>query len=149
MRLLIQRVTEAKVVVDTDVTGAIGPGLLVFLGIHQKDTQADIPWLIRKLVGLRIFSDSEGKMNRSVQETEGSILLVSQFTLYGNCRNGQRPSFTESASGPQARALYDHFVRALKQAHDKVETGRFAASMSVSLVNDGPVTLMLDGKGSY
>lgn len=144
MRLLIQRVKEARVTVDEEVTGQIGPGLLVFLGIHRENDGSEISWLIQKLIHLRVFPDASGKMNRSVEESGGEILVVSQFTLYGNCRNGRRPDYLASASGEQARALYNRFVADLRLAFPRVETGRFAASMDVSLVNDGPVTLIID-----
>ncbi len=148
MRILIQRVKEAKVMVGDEVTGQIGPGLLVFLGIHRADTEADIPWLVQKLIGLRIFNDDAGKFNKNVQDVDGGILVVSQFTLYGNCKNGRRPDFIQSANGEDAQTLYDAFVRSVRETYGSCETGRFAAAMEVSLVNDGPVTLMIDGKAS-
>ncbi len=146
MRLVIQRVLEARVTVDHRVTGQIGPGLLVLLGIHNDDTEADIPWLVEKLIHLRIFTDAHGKMNRSVLETEGGVLVVSQFTLYGNCRNGRRPDFMSAAPPERAIPLYEAFVEALRCQVSSVETGEFGAKMAVSLVNDGPVTLIIDSK---
>ncbi len=148
MRLLIQRVKEAKVVVDGAITGEIGPGLLVFLGVHRDDTDEEIPWILKKMLDLRIFVDERGKMNKSVKDINGEILVVSQFTLYGNCRNGRRPDFMESAPAEKAKELYESFIIATKKAHGQCATGRFAAKMEVSLVNDGPVTLIVDSKKS-
>lgn len=144
MRLLIQRVKEAKVTVDQEVVGSIDKGLLVFFAVHKEDSAKRIPWLAEKLVSLRIFSDSEDKMNLSVRDVGGEILIVSQFTLYGDCRKGRRPSFDHSAKGPHAKELYQAFVEEVKNRRIQVQTGRFAAKMEVSLVNDGPITLSLD-----
>src|SRR5580692_7971092 len=134
MRALIQRVTEARVTVDQSITGEIGPGLLVLLGVSKLDTEADAEFVAGKVLNLRIFEDDEGKMNRSVLDTEGSLLVVSQFTLYGDCRKGRRPSFDDAAPAEQARALYEHFV-AIARRSVRVETGVFQAHMAVSLVN--------------
>jgi len=144
MRALLQRVSEARVVVDQVVTGEIGAGLLVFLGVSKLDTEADADFVAAKVLNLRIFSDEEGKMNRSVLDTGGSMLVVSQFTLYGNCHKGRRPSFDDAAPAAQARALYEHFVAVARRSPLRVETGIFQADMSVSLVNDGPVTLIVE-----
>ncbi len=144
MRVVVQRVTQAKVEVDGAVTGEIGAGLLVLLGVAKSDTAADAEFLAEKVAGLRVFSDEEGKMNRSVLEAGGAALAVSQFTLYGDCRKGRRPSFDLAAPAQQARALYEHFVAALRRAGVRVETGIFQAHMAVSLVNDGPVTLIVE-----
>jgi D-tyrosyl-tRNA(Tyr) deacylase len=144
MRLVIQRVTEASVIVDGTTSGAIGPGLLVFLGISRSDTEANADYLIEKLLGLRIFPDDAGKMNRNVAEAGGSILIVSQFTLYGDCRRGRRPSFDEAAPPEQALNLYNYFVETITNGPVPVKTGVFQASMKVHLVNDGPVTLLID-----
>lgn len=146
MRMLLQRVTRAQVTVDDQVCGKIGPGLLVFLAVHQSDEASVIPWMVQKLVNLRIFGDEAGKMNLSLKDVGGSALVVSQFTLYGNCMNGRRPDFFSSAKGPEARQLYEDFVRQLKTELSHVETGRFAAHMQIELVNDGPVTLLVDSK---
>jgi D-aminoacyl-tRNA deacylase len=144
MRAVVQRVTQAKVEVDGAVTGEIGAGLLALLGVAKPDTAADAEFLAEKIAGLRIFSDDAGKMNRSLLETGGAMLAVSQFTLYGDCRKGRRPSFDHAAPAEQARALYEHFVAAMRRAGVRVETGIFQAHMAVSLVNDGPVTLIVE-----
>jgi D-aminoacyl-tRNA deacylase len=145
MRLIVQRVKEAKVEVDGAVVGEIDHGLLALLGVHKEDSAEQIPWLAQKLANLRIFGDDAGKMNRSVRDTNGAILVVSQFTLYGNCQEGRRPEFTSAAPGPLAERLYEQFVTQLRSEVERVETGRFAAKMEVSLVNDGPVTLLVEG----
>lgn len=144
MRLVIQRVREARVVVDGSTVGAINEGLLVLIGIAKSDTAEDAEYLVDKLLGLRIFSDQEGKMNRNIEEAGGSLLLVSQFTLYGDCRKGRRPSFDAAAPPEQAMSLYNRFVELARKGHVPVETGVFQASMQVHLVNDGPVTILID-----
>jgi D-aminoacyl-tRNA deacylase len=144
MRLLIQRVKEAAVEVGGAVTGKIGTGLLVFVGISKPDNEAEADYLADKLIGLRIFPDGEGKMNRSVSEAGGDLLIVSQFTLYGDCRRGRRPSFDMAAGAAEAQALYDYFVAAARKHPLRVETGVFQAMMQVRLVNDGPVTILID-----
>jgi len=144
MRVVIQRVKQASVEVQGQVTGAIGTGLLVLLGIARTDSAKDAEYLVQKVLHLRIFPDSEGKMNRSVLDSGGSLLVVSQFTLYGDCRKGRRPSFDLAAPPQQAAALYQYFVDAVRQSNIPVETGVFQASMQVHLVNDGPVTLVCD-----
>jgi len=146
MRLVIQRVREASVEVDGDCTGSIGPGLLVLVGVAKTDTRTDADFLIEKLLGLRIFSDEAGKMNRSVVETAGGLLVVSNFTVYGDCGKGRRPSFDLAAPPDGARSLYEYFVEGLRARHSPVETGIFQASMAVHLVNDGPVTLICESK---
>lgn len=144
MRAVVQRVTKAKVEVNGAATGEIGAGVLVLLGVGKPDTEADAAYLAEKIAGLRIFSDSAGKMNLSLLETGGAMLAVSQFTLYGDCRKGRRPSFDHAAGAEQARSLYEHFVAAARRKGVHVETGVFQAHMAVSLVNDGPVTLIVE-----
>lgn len=146
MRLLIQRVKEAKVEVEGKITGQIGKGLLVFLGVHKDDTEDEIDWLVNKLVNLRCFSDENDKMNLSIKDIQGGVLIVSQFTLYGNCMNGRRPDFIDAAAGPKAEDLYNKFVEIVRKEIKHVGTGKFAAYMDVSLINDGPVTFLIDGK---
>ena len=144
MRLVIQRVREARVTVNHVVAGSIGTGLLVFLGVSRTDTVEDSDYLTGKLPGLRIFPDEDGKMNRNVQEAGGSLLIVSQFTLYGDCRKGRRPSFDQAAPPDQAQDLYNYFVESAKRGPVAVETGVFQATMQVHIVNDGPVTILID-----
>jgi len=144
MRLVIQRVSEARVEVDSISVGEIGPGLLVLLGVAKSDAPSDADYLVEKLLGLRIFPDEAGKMNRSVVESGGSLLVISNFTLYGDTRKGRRPSFDQSAPPDQARELYEYFVTKLRAREAPVATGIFQASMSVHLINDGPVTLICD-----
>lgn len=148
MRAVIQRVTQAKVEVDGAVTGEIGPGLLVLLGVGKGDTASDAEFLADKITGLRIFSDDAGKMNRSLLDAGGALLAVSQFTLYGDARKGRRPSFDSAAPAELAKTLYEQFVAAARRSGVRVETGIFQASMLVSLTNDGPVTLILESAGS-
>lgn len=144
MRAIVQRVQQARVLVENDIVGEIGRGLLVFLGIHRSDTATDAEWLARKVLQLRIFSDWQEKMNLSVTEARGEILVVSQFTLYGDTRRGNRPSFADAAAPERARDLYEYFVEACRKTSLKVETGRFQAHMRVELSNDGPVTLLCE-----
>jgi D-tyrosyl-tRNA(Tyr) deacylase len=132
------------VTVDADVTGQIGRGLLVLLGVGAGDGEAELNWLADKVVGLRIFEDDAGKMNRSLAEVGGAMLVISQFTLYGDCRRGRRPSFTDAAAPELAEQLYNRFVARVRAAGIQVATGRFREHMQVSLVNDGPVTLWID-----
>lgn len=145
MRAVVQRVSEAGVTIDGVIKGSIGKGLLLFLGIEDVDTEEDLQYICEKTVNLRIFEDNEGKMNRSVQEAGGSVLIVSQFTLYGDARKGRRPSFIKAARPETAIPLYEKAI-ALIGAHVPVATGEFQAIMDVSLVNDGPVTILLDSK---
>ena len=144
MRAVVQRVKQARVEVDKAVAGEIGPGLLVLLGVAKPDAASDADFLADKIVNLRIFPDDAGKMNRSLIETGGALLVVSQFTLYGDCRKGRRPSFDNAAPAEQARTLYEHFVAAARRGGVHVETGVFQAMMAVSLTNDGPVTLLVE-----
>jgi D-tyrosyl-tRNA(Tyr) deacylase len=146
MRAVIQRVAAADVRVDDEIVGRIGPGLLVLLGIARSDEEKDADYLADKAVHLRIFEDGNGKMNRSLLETGGEVLVVSQFTLLGDCRKGRRPSFVQAAPPERAEQLYEYFVDQLKMKGITVTTGRFQAVMAVSLINDGPVTLILESK---
>ncbi len=145
MRAVVQRVKRASVTVEGNVTGSIEKGLLVFLGIEETDTLEDVKYICDKIANLRIFEDEQGKMNRSVLDEGGSVLLVSQFTLYGDARNGRRPSFSKAARPEHALPLYENAVRLLKETVP-VETGEFQAMMEVSLLNDGPVTILLESK---
>ena len=144
MRLVIQRVKNASVTVDNEVTGKIGKGYLVLVGVSDSDTESTADKLIRKMIGLRIFEDENGKTNLSLADVSGSLLLVSQFTLYANCRKGNRPSFIEAGSPENAEALYEYMIRECKKSVPEVQTGIFGADMEVSLVNDGPFTVILD-----
>ena len=144
MRAVLQRVRHARVVVGEEVVGEIGLGLLVLLGVSRQDTPEDAQRLADKMVGLRIFADAEEKMNLSVADVGGSVLVVSQFTLYGDCRKGRRPSFIDAAPPETAVPLYEAFINAAKAHGVPVATGRFGAMMQVDLVNDGPVTLIVD-----
>lgn len=145
MRVVLQRVGRASVRIDGQVSGAIGPGLLLFVGFTSGDTDEDLEWMAGKVVGLRVFNDAEGKMNESLAEVGGGVLVVSQFTLYGDTRKGRRPSFVKAAHPDEAIPLYQRFVALLREvAPGPVETGEFGAMMDVSLVNDGPVTLVLE-----
>lgn len=146
MRAVVQRVQRARVVIQGEVVGAIDAGLLVLLGITHADTPAQARWLAEKLIGLRIFNDDEGKMNRAVSEIGGALLIVSQFTLYGDCRKGRRPSFIEAAPPETAIPLYETFIDAVRALGVPTATGRFGAEMHVELVNDGPVTLIVEAK---
>lgn len=146
MRAVIQRVTESSVTVDNETIGSIGKGLLVLLGVAKEDTAADADYLADKIVNLRIFQDEDGKMNRSLLETWGEMLVVSQFTLLGNCTKGRRPSFIQAAGPDEANALYEHFAAYVRDRGVVVQTGQFRAMMAVSLINDGPVTLILESK---
>lgn len=144
MRACVQRVTSASVTVEGQVIGEIGRGLLVLLGVATEDTEADARELAEKIVNLRIFEDSEGKMNRSLIDTSSSMLIVSQFTLLGDCRKGRRPSFIAAAPPEQGERLYESFIAEVRTRNVPTSTGRFRANMQVALVNDGPVTLLLD-----
>lgn len=144
MRAVVQRVTEASVTVAGEVVGAIGPGLLVLLGVAPTDGPEQVDWMARKLVGLRIFADDEGRMNRSLLDGGGSMLVVSQFTLYGDCRKGRRPSFVGAARPEHAEPTYERFCEAVAALGPTVARGVFGADMAVALLNDGPVTLVVD-----
>ncbi len=144
MRAVVTRVRSASVTVEGKTVGAIGPGFLVLLGIRTGDGEKEADWLAEKITGLRIFEDEEGRMNRSLRDAGGSLLAVSQFTLYGNCRHGRRPEFLRAAKGAEAEPLYEHFLRRCEALGFPPQTGIFGAEMLVESVNDGPVTLILD-----
>ncbi len=146
MRAVVQRVTRASVKVDAELIGEIGNGLVVLLGIARDDTKVEAAYLVDKIANLRIFDDEEGKMNRSVKDMQGGLLIVSQFTLYGDARRGLRPSWIDAAPPEVAQPLYEFFVRQARTTVDQVATGKFQAMMQVELVNDGPVTILLDSQ---
>ena len=146
MRAVVQRVTRASVVIDNATVGAIEAGLVVLLGITHADTPKQAIWLAEKIAGLRIFNDADGKMNRDLTDVGGAMLIVSQFTLFGDCRNGKRPSFIDAAPPSSAIPLYEAFINGVKALGIPVATGRFGADMKVDLVNDGPVTLIVDSR---
>jgi len=145
----VQRVTHARVTVDNKVVGEIGHGLLVLLGVAKEDAETDADYLAGKITALRVFEDASGKMNLSLGEAEGSMLVVSQFTLYGDVRRGKRPSFDQAAPPEKARQLYEYFVEKVRAAGLRCETGAFQAMMQVELVNDGPVTILLDSSKAF
>ena len=144
MRAVVQRVSEAGVRIQNESVGSIGRGLLVFLGIGKQDTARDIDWMVDKIVNLRIFETQEGKMDESLLDIGGAFLVVSQFTLYGDCRKGRRPSFSDAMDAGAAESFFELFVRKAKEKVANVQTGVFQAMMQVSLTNDGPVTILLD-----
>ena len=144
MKCVIQRVKEASVSISGAVKGKIGNGLLLFIGFTHSDTKEMVPKLIQKCLKLRLFNDSAGKMNLSVQDIVGEVLVISQFTLYADCKKGRRPSFVDAMSPDKARELYTHFLDILKESYPTVESGEFGADMKVSLINDGPVTIVLE-----
>jgi len=149
MRAVVQRVSRAKVTINERISGEIGLGLLVLLGVGREDTETDATYLAEKIVGLRIFEDSDGKMNRSAHDVGGAVLAVSQFTLYGDVRRGKRPSFDTAAPPDHARQLYEFFVQRIRAAGVRCETGRFQEMMQVELVNEGPVTILLDSGKAF
>lgn len=147
MRVAIQRVSEASVKIDGVIKGAINQGMTILLGIEHDDSEEDIDWLVAKLTGLRIFSDAEGKMNVSIREIKGSFLVVSQFTLHASTRKGNRPSYVRAARPELAIPMYELFIKRLKKSSGlEVQTGEFGADMKVALINDGPVTILIDSK---
>lgn len=149
MRAVVQRVKEARVEVDGEVVGSIGPGLMVLLGVSREDGLKEARWLADKIAGLRIFSDSQDRMNLSVQDTGGAVLVVSQFTLWGDCKKGKRPSYVQAAPGEQAEPLYEAFCTRVQELGLEVATGSFGAMMQVHLINHGPVTLLLDTEKTF
>ncbi|NLY73583.1 MAG: D-tyrosyl-tRNA(Tyr) deacylase [Tissierellia bacterium] len=149
MRCVIQRVSGAHVTVDKQVTGSINKGFMILLGIEENDEVEDLDYLVKKISGMRIFEDEEGKMNLNLEAVKGDILLISQFTLYGNTRKGNRPSFVRSARPEKAEAMYEEMARKLRERGHRVEMGVFGAHMDVELVNDGPVTILLDSRKDF
>ena len=149
MRAVVQRVLSSSVEVDSKVIGKIYLGINVLLGVSKTDTIDDIKYIKDKMLNLRIFPDEQGKLNKSILEVGGEILIISQFTLYGDCRRGRRPSFIEALGGSEAEELYDKFVQLVKESGIKVETGQFGADMKVNIINDGPVTILLDSKKNF
>jgi D-aminoacyl-tRNA deacylase len=149
MRAVVQRVTRASVTIDGEVVGEIGNGLVILLGIARDDTKDDADYLVPKIASLRIFDDAEGKMNVSLKDIDGGLLIVSQFTLYGDVRRGLRPSWSDAAPPEIAGPLYDYFVESSRKLLGRVETGSFRKMMQVELVNDGPVTLLLDSRKQF
>ena len=144
MKCVIQRVSEASVTIDGSIKGEIKKGFLVLLGITHSDTEKDVKWMVDKITGLRVFEDQDGKMNLSLEEVDGELLIVSQFTLYGDAKKGRRPSFIEAARPEKATPLYENFIELANRKNIKVATGEFGADMKVTLINDGPVTLIID-----
>ncbi len=144
MRAVVQRVSRASVRVDKKITGEIGPGLLILLGVHQDDGDKEVKWMVDKIIHLRIFEDQAGKMNRSLLDTGGAMLIVSQFTLYGDCRKGRRPGYATAAPPDKAEALYNTFIKEVQTRNVSTASGIFQADMAVELTNDGPVTLLID-----
>lgn len=149
MRAVIQRVSSAKVEVESKITGSINKGLLILLGVHTNDTEKDVTWLAEKIINLRIFDDEKGFMNLSLKDVNGELLVVSQFTLYGDCRKGRRPSWSTAAPPQTAELLYEEFNKKCSMLGIKPETGIFQAMMNVTLTNDGPVTLLLDSHKTF
>lgn len=144
MRFVIQRVTEASVTIDSEVSGKIGKGYLVLIGVADTDTKEIADKMIRKMIGLRIFEDEQGKTNLSLADVDGGLLLVSQFTLYANCKRGNRPSFIEAGKPDMANEMYEYIIEKCRESVDEVQTGEFGADMKVQLLNDGPFTILLD-----
>lgn len=144
MRFVIQRVTEASVTIDGDISGKIGKGYLVLIGVADTDTKEIADKMIRKMIGLRIFEDEQGKTNLSLADVDGGLLLVSQFTLYANCKRGNRPSFIEAGKPDMANEMYEYIIEKCRESVDEVQTGEFGADMKVQLLNDGPFTILLD-----
>ena len=149
MRAVVQRVKSASVTVDSELVSEIGAGVLIFLGVAHDDTATELEYIANKVANLRIFEDEDGKMNRSLLETGGAALVVSQFTLYGDCRKGRRPSFINAARPEVANALYEQFISALEQQNIPTQGGTFQAMMDVQLINDGPVTILLDSHKQF
>ncbi|MDY6227841.1 MAG: D-aminoacyl-tRNA deacylase [Clostridium sp.] len=149
MRVVVQRVTSSKVIVNDKIIGSINKGFNLLIGFSKEDTEEDLLYLKDKIINLRIFEDENDKMNFSLLDVKGDILAISQFTLYGDCRKGRRPNFMEAEGGDKAKALYERFIELLKETNLKIETGEFGAHMKVDIQNDGPVTIILDSKKNF
>lgn len=149
MRFVIQRVTESSVTIDGEISGKIGKGYLVLIGVADTDTKEIADKMIRKMIGLRIFEDEQGKTNLSLANVDGGLLLVSQFTLYANCKRGNRPSFIEAGKPDMANEMYEYIIEKCRESVDEVQTGEFGADMKVQLLNDGPFTILLDSDVNY
>ncbi len=149
MRAVVQRVKSSKVEVDNKVISEIGKGINLLVGISKEDTKEDIDYIVRKVLGMRIFEDKDERMNFSLQDIEGELLIISQFTLYGDCRKGKRPDFMKAQGGDAARELYNELVEAFKKEIPNLKTGEFGADMKVEIINDGPVTLLLESKKEF
>ncbi|WP_150843905.1 MULTISPECIES: D-aminoacyl-tRNA deacylase [unclassified Clostridium] len=149
MRAVVQRVKSSKVEVDNKVISEIGKGINLLVGISKEDTKEDIDYIVRKVLGMRIFEDEDERMNFSLQDIEGELLIISQFTLYGDCRKGKRPDFMKAQGGDAARELYNELVEAFKKEIPNLKTGEFGADMKVEIINDGPVTLLLESKKEF
>lgn len=149
MRAVVQRVKSSKVEVDGKIIGSIGRGINLLIGISKEDTREDIDYIVRKVLGMRIFEDENGKMNYSLQDIKGQLIVISQFTLYGDCRRGKRPDFMKAQGGDLARSLYNELVEEFKKEVPDLQTGEFGADMEVDIINDGPVTLLLESKKDF
>lgn len=149
MRAVLQRASRASVTINNKTQGEIGRGLVVLLGVKRNDTIRDLQWLVEKIINLRIFEDSQGKMNNSLADIDGEMLIISQFTLYGDCRKGRRPGFSSAAPPEIAEPMYQRFIEEVKKQQINVATGSFGAAMAVELINDGPVTMLLDSEKSF
>ena len=149
MRAVVQRVKSSKVEVDGKIIGSIGRGINLLIGISKEDTREDIDYIVRKVLGMRIFEDENGKMNYSLQDIKGQLIVISQFTLYGDCRRGKRPDFMKAQGGDLARSLYNELVEEFKKEVPDLQTGEFGADMQVEIINDGPVTLLLESKKDF
>ena len=149
MRAVVQRVKSSKVEVDGKIIGSIGRGINLLIGISKEDTREDIDYIVRKVLGMRIFEDDNGKMNYSLQDIKGQLIVISQFTLYGDCRRGKRPDFMKAQGGDLARNLYNELVEEFKKEVPDLQTGEFGADMEVEIINDGPVTLLLESKKDF
>ncbi len=149
MRAVVQRVKSSKVEVDNKIISEIGKGINLLVGISKEDTKEDIDYIVRKVLGMRIFEDEDERMNFSLQDIEGELLIISQFTLYGDCRKGKRPDFMKAQGGDAARELYNELVEAFKKEIPNLKTGEFGADMKVEIINDGPVTLLLESKKEF